>query len=98
MDIKHRAAIQVPDVAAVKDEEVKKCLQDLNQLIIDITKNLLDDVSRVVPEVVDTLPSASADYYQRFMVKKNAGAQYTLHICLYHAGTSTYSWKQVTVS
>jgi hypothetical protein len=90
--------MQVPDVALIKDEEVKKCLQDLNTLIIDITRNVLDDISRLLPQAVDTLPAASADFYQRFLIKNNAGALDTLHICLYNAATSTYVWKQITVS
>lgn len=98
MIIKHRANPKMPEFARVKDPETAKGLIDIMRFIDDSFKNIYDDLVRILPEVVATLPTASAEYYQRFLLKNNGGGDDTLHICIWDDSASDYKWQQVTLS
>ncbi len=99
MLIRHRKVIQFPDLTLIKDQATVAVIKDLCRIITDESMNILDDITNLEKvERTDTLPTASVDYLGKLMLKSNAGALDTLYQCVYNGATSTYVWKQITLS
>jgi hypothetical protein len=99
MLIRHRQIISFPDLAKVRDEVARSAFQDLCRIIGDMSMNLLDDIKNLEDfERVDALPTAGIDYHGKAFLKQNAGALDTLHVCVYNGASSSYVWKQITLS
>lgn len=96
MITKIKKSYLLPDLTKIKEIAIRQLGIDLGRMIIDTFRDIYDDINKIVPEVVNTLPTASAEYYQRIMIRKNAGALDTVYLCVFHSGTSVYSWKQIT--
>lgn len=99
MIFKHRPKTEWPDISKIKDEMTRQFATDIGKLILDSLRNIYDDLKSLEkPERVTSLPAASISYRGKCFLLENAGAEDTLHICLYNAATETYSWKQVTLT
>lgn len=97
MILKTRTSIPTPDISGIQDEAAKRILKQVIENIANLSRNNFDDMNRILPEVIGTLPTASAEYYQRIMLKSNAGED-TAHICIRNTGTGAYSWKQISLT
>jgi hypothetical protein len=86
----------MPNYVEVQDEATKRVLKQLIENLSSISRNAFDDLTRIVPEVIAALPTASAEYYQRIVLKTNAGED-TAHICIHNSSTGAYSWKQISL-
>jgi len=98
MDLRHKIVMISPNIKETKDEGTQKVFNQLSKQLYDLFKNVHDDLIRLRPEVVETLPTASAENYQRLYLKTNSGADDTLHVCIYDGAASDYKFQQVTLS
>ena len=102
MRLKHHPQVKLPkiDLLAIKDPEVARVLSDYSRMLYDVFRNIYDDeqLLKKVENAGSALPTAAEEYRGRFMYKENAGAEDTLHYCVYDASGGTYSWKQVTLT
>lgn len=98
MNLKHRRSSIFPDLGIVSNSVNGKIFQDLFRMLKDTFTNIFDDLSSMRTDRVENLPTASRDYIGRFMLKINAGSDDTLHVCIYEGATSTYDWRQVTIT
>lgn len=97
MTLKHRPQIKLPDLSKVSDKATQAVLEQFMRLFYDTAVNIYDDLSSPI-ERVDALPTASAEFVGTFLLKINAGAADTLHVCRYNGATLVYEWKTVTVT
>ena len=65
MDLRHRVVMIVPNIREAKDEGARNVFTQLSKQLNDMFKNVYDDLIRIHPEKVSTLPTASAENYQR---------------------------------
>lgn len=98
MDLKHKAVLITPNIKEAKEEGTQKVFIQLIKQLIDMFRNVYDDLSRIHPERVSALPTASAENLGRFYLKINAGADDTLHISIYDGAASGYKFQAVTLS
>lgn len=98
MELKHRPVLIPPNIKIADGEGTKAVLTQMNKQLNDMFKNIYDDLLNITPERVSTLPTASAQNLGRFFLLINAGADDTLHICVYRNGTSDYAFKEVTLT
>lgn len=98
MILRHYPQVKSPDSSRIEDGATRSFCEEINNLLKKIARDVYDDLNRLLTQVVDTLPAASADYHQRFMLLNHAGAAQTLHVCIYNEGTSAYQWKTVTLT
>lgn len=97
MALKHRATVEVPDLALIKDASTKNALDQFFRLYRQASINIYDDLVGLTPGRSASLPTASLDYLGKFYVKINAGAADTLHFCRYNGATLVYEWKQINL-
>lgn len=98
MDLRHKAVMITPNIKEAKDEGTKSVFTQLIKQLYGMFKNVYDDLVRLKPERLATLPTASAENLGRFYLKINAGAIDTLHICIYDLSDTSYKFKQVTLT
>jgi len=87
-----------PSFKGVKDGTTQGILEQFGKVLYGKFNDIYNDLVHARTDRVDTLPTAGKDYLGRFMLKANAGADDTLHICIYQGATSDYAWNAVTIS
>jgi len=96
MELRHKVTMISPDIKLAKDEGTQKVLTQLVKQLNDMYKNVYDDLSRILPETVSSLPSAGSEYLNRFMTVTQGSASDKLYICIYNTSTSSYEWKEIS--
>ncbi len=93
---KHRKTTELPKGFEVTDPAIIKYIDDMGKALRQTLKNIYDDsIALEKAEVTSSLPTASAEYLGKMFLKSNAGADDTLHICIYRGATTDYAWKTI---
>ena len=98
MNLKHRITLLSPDIKRLEDKNIQDVFSQLTKQIYDQFKNVYDDLIRLAPERVATLPTATSEILGRIYLKINTGAIDTFHLCVYDESDSSYKFKQITLS
>ena len=98
LSLKHTSNVRTPDLKNVNDVGTRNSLEQIMRLVYDLSKDIYDDLVRAATDRTGALPTAGKDYLGRFMLKTNSSAEDTLHICVFDDNSTSYLWKEVTLS
>lgn len=96
MKLRHRPISQVPSIEQIKDAAVKQFGQEIASIILETFRNIYDDLNKLQPQIVDSLPTAQQEIRGTLYIKRgiDTGAD-TLFICV-NTGSAGYGFKQIS--
>jgi len=87
-----------PDFNAIKDEETKKFCNNLADSLFKIHRNLYDDINKMQNlDVVESLPTATAEYQGRMVLLKGVGTGADKLYLGINTGSSGFTFKQLSL-
>jgi len=96
MIFKHRPSTEIPKPNEVKDDILRKLLEDLGKMLFQTLRNIYDDLTRlekVEPGIA--LPTAAQAYRGKQMLVPTTAGHDELYICLATGTTPAYEWHKV---
>ena len=97
MKLNHSPNVRLPDIGLANGEGNKQIFKQLMTLIYESFTNIYEDLANVSVTRGSSLPTASSALIGKFYLKSNAGADDTLHICIYDANASVYKWQETAL-
>lgn len=83
-----------PDFTAIKDEATKQFCNDLADTLFKIHRNLYDDINNMQNlDVVESLPTATAEYRGRMVLLKGSGTGTDRIYIGIDTGSGGYGWQ-----
>ncbi len=89
----------MPNVSKVKDEGTQEVIKDINKIIQDTVRDMLDDL-KILERVerVTALPTATLDNLGKFVILNGTGAGTDNVYIGIDTGSGGYSFKKVTIT
>ncbi len=96
---KTKAPVVMPGLDKIKDEGTKAVSKDINKIIQDTVRDMLDDL-KILERVerVTALPTATIDNLGKFVIVNGTGAGTDNVYVGIDTGSGGYAFKKVTIT
>jgi len=94
MLLKSKKTYQIPSTAQMKDLVAKEAMQQLGDLLVQIARNVYDDLNRVQAQIVDDLPTTAKGDNRGilYLLRGTGGATDKLYMVIDTGAATGNSW------
>jgi hypothetical protein len=96
---KVKSPVITPNTTGIKDEATKDVFSDINRIIQDTVRDLLDDLKLLERvERTNSLPTATIDTVGKLLIVNGTGAGIDHVFIGIDTGSGGYAFKEVTIT
>ena len=97
--LKSKKTYQIPSTAQMKDVAAKKSLQEIGDIIIQIARNIYDDLNNNTIHLVDALPTtAQQDRRGILYLRRGTGGAADELFMVVDTGGEAFGFKQIALT